>query len=138
MGLSAGLIVLAILGGAALVRAWAARRVRGGDRRLAPTLLLSTLLIVLVLAGVGVWLAVRSLLLGIPATVGALLLGGAWLRVSLDTVRFGDPAPRGRDRMDDLADRMDRTYRSLTATLLAFGFAGAILIVVYLFGRGRF
>ena len=105
MGLSAGLIVLAILGGAALVRAWAARRVRGGDRRLAPTLLLSTLLIVLVLAGVGVWLAVRSLLLGIPATVGALLLGGAWLRVSLDTVRFGDPAPRGRDRMDDLADR---------------------------------
>jgi len=138
MGPGAGVIILALLGGVALLRAWAARRVRAGDRRVVPMLLFSTLFIVLLITGAAIWFAFRSPILGLPLTIGALLLGGIWLRVSVDTARYGGPRRGGRDRMDDLTDRMDRTYRSLAATLLAFGFAGAILAMLWLFGRGRF
>jgi hypothetical protein len=103
-----------------------------------PLLLVSTLLIALLLAGVGVWLAFRSPIVGIPVTVGALVLGGVWLRISLDTARYGGPARAVPDRMDALAARMAGTYRAIAATLLAIGFAGLVLGVLYLFGRGRF
>ena len=138
MGPGAGVLILLLLGGAALVRAWAARRVRVGDRRMVPLLLLSTLLIALVLAGVGIWMAFRSPLIGLVATIGALLLGGAWLRVSLDTARYAGPPRPQPDRFDALAARMDASYRSVAAILLALGFGGLVLGVLYLFGRGRF
>ena len=138
MGPGVAVIILALMGGAALARFWAAGRVRAGDRRAVPVLLFSTLLIALLLAGVAVWFAFRSPLLGIPVTIGALVIGGAWLRVSLDMVRYAGPTRGSRDRMDELADRMDRTYRKLAASLLGFGFVGAILVVLWLFGRGRF
>jgi hypothetical protein len=138
MGPGAGVLILLLLGGAALVRAWAARRVRIGDRRMVPVLLLSTLLIALVMAGVGVWMAFRSPLLGAIVTVAALLLGGGWLRVSLDTARYAGPPRAQPDRFDALAERMDSSYRSVAAILLAIGFGGLILGVLYLFGRGRF
>ena len=44
MGPGLGVIILALMGGAALVRVWAQRRVRAGDRRAVPMLLFSTLL----------------------------------------------------------------------------------------------
>ena len=138
MGPGAGVIILALMGGAALMRVWAARRVRAGDRRPVPVLLFSTLLITLLLVAAAAWFAFRSPLLGIPLTIGALLIGGVWLRVSIDTARYGGPLRGNRDRMDDLTDRMDRTYRSLAASLLGIGFVGAILAVLWLFGRGRF
>ncbi|MFN8623088.1 MAG: hypothetical protein U0869_20310 [Chloroflexota bacterium] len=132
-----GVLILLALGGAAIARVWSERRVRAGDRRTAPILLFSTLLIALLLAGAGVWFAFRTPLLGIPLTIGALLLGGVWLRVSLDMVRYAGPQ-RAPDRMDDLAERMARSYRAIGATLLAFGFGGAVLLVMYLFARARF
>ncbi len=138
MGPGAGVLILLLLAGATLVRAWAARRVRLGDRRLVPVLLLSTLLIALVLAGVGLWMALRSPLIGAVVTVAALLLGGAWLRVSLDTARYSGPPRPQPDRFDALAARMDASYRSVAAVLLTIGFGGLILGVLYLFGRGRF
>jgi hypothetical protein len=138
MGPGAGVLILLILGGSAVVRAWAARRVRIGDRRMVPVLLLSTLLIALVIAGVGVWMAFRSPLIGVVVTVAALLLGGGWLRVSLDTARYAGPPRPQPDRFDALAARMDASYRSVAAILLAIGFGGLILGVLYLFGRGRF
>ena len=138
MGPGAGVLILLLLGGAALVRAWAARRVRIGDRRMVPVLLLSTLLIALMIAGVGVWMTFRSPLIGVVVTVAALLLGGGWLRVSLDTARYAGPPRPQPDRFDALAARMDASYRSVAAILLAIGFVGLILGVLYLFGRGRF
>jgi len=101
-------------------------------------LLFSTLLIALLLAGAAVWFTLRSPLLGIPLTIGALLIGGAWLRVSVDTARYGGPSRAVPDRMDELTDRLVRSYRSLGATLAVLGFILAILGVLWLFGRGRF
>ena len=138
MGPGLGVIILALMGSAAVVRVWAARRVRRGDRRPVPMLLFSTLLIALLLAGAAVWFALRSPLLGIPLTIGALVIGGAWLRVSVDTARYGGPARTTPDRMDERTDRMVRMYRSLGATLAGLGFVVAILGVLWLFGRGRF
>jgi hypothetical protein len=138
MGPTAGLAVLLLIGGAALVRAWSMRRLRGGDRRTIPVLLLSTLVVALLLVGAAAWFAFRSPLLGIPLTIGALVVGGAWLRVSIDAARFTGPASRPRDGMDDLAERMDRAYRGLATGLLGVGFVGALLAVLWLFARGRF
>jgi hypothetical protein len=138
MGPLAAVLVLALMGGGALVRVWAARRVRAGDRRAVPLLLFSTLLVALLLVGAAVWFAFRSPLIGIPLTIGALVIGGAWLRVSLDTARYAGPLRGSRDRMDELADRMERSYRGLAAGLLGVGFVGAVLAVLWLFGRGRF
>jgi hypothetical protein len=138
MGPGAGTVILLLLAGAAVARLWSERRVRTGDRTTAPILLFSTLLIALLVAGVGAWFAFRTPLLGIPLTIGALLLGGVWLRVSLDTVRYAGPPRLVPDRMDVLADRMARSYRAVAATLLAFGFAGAVLLVLTLFARARF
>ena len=79
-----GLILLAAIGGAALVRALGARQVRRGDRRFVPLTLFATFLLAVLLVVVGLWAATRSLLLGVPVLAGALILGGGWLRVSLD------------------------------------------------------
>src|SRR6187402_1919086 len=68
-------------------RAAAARGVRGGDRRMVPPLLFSTLLVALGLIGAAAWFAFRSPILGIPLTIAAVVVGGVWLRVSLDTAR---------------------------------------------------
>ncbi len=138
MGPGLGVIILALMGGASIVRVWAGRRVRRGDRRAVPMLLFSTLLIALLLTTATVWFALRSPLMGIPLTIGALVIGGAWLRVSVDTARYGGPARVMPDRMDELTDRMVRAYRSLGATLAGLGFLVAILGVLWLFGRGRF
>jgi hypothetical protein len=83
-------------------------------------------------------MAFRSPLIGVVVTIVALLLGGAWLRVSLDTVRYAGPPRAQPDRFDALAARMDASYRSVAGILLAIGFGGLILGVLYLFGRGRF
>jgi hypothetical protein len=138
MGLGAGFLILAVMGGGALVRVWAVRRVRAGDRRAVPILLFSTLLIALLLTAAAAWFAFRSPLLGIPMLIGALIIGGVWLRVSIDTARYAGPIRGARDRMDDLTDRMDRTYRGLAASLVSLGFVSAILVVLWLFGRGWF
>jgi len=138
VGPGIGLIVLIAIGGAALARAWAERRVRRGDRRMVPLLLLSTLLVALLLLGAAAWFAFRQPLVGVPLTIGALVLGGAWLRVSLDTARYAGPARPTPDRMDALADSLAATYRSLAAGLLGIGFVAAIIAVLWLFGRGRF
>jgi hypothetical protein len=138
MGPGLAVIILVLMAGTALVRVWAARRVRRGDRRAVPLLLFSTLLVAMLLVGAAAWFAFRSPVVGIPLTIGALVIGGAWLRVSLDTARYAGPIRGTRDRMDDLADSMERTYRGLAAGLLGVGFVGAILAVLWLFGRGRF
>jgi FtsH-binding integral membrane protein len=138
MGPAAGFLILIAMGAAALVRVWSARRVRAGDRRAVPLLLFSTLIVALLLVGAAVWFAFRSPLIGVVLTIGALVIGGAWLRVSLDTARYGGPIRGRRDRMDDLTDSLERTYRALAAGLLGLGFVGAILGVMWLFARGRF
>ena len=138
MGPGLGVIILALMGGTAFVRVWAQRRVRAGDRRAVPMLLFSTLLIALLLAGAALWFAFRSPLLGIPVTIGALVIGGAWLRVSVDTARYAGPPRAVPDRMDVLTERLAGSYRSLGAALAGLGFVIAILGVLWLFGRGRF
>jgi FtsH-binding integral membrane protein len=138
MGPAAGFLILVAMGAAALIRVWAARRVRAGDRRAVPLLLFSTLVVALLLVGAAVWFAFRSPLIGTALTIGALVIGGAWLRVSLDTARYGGPLRGTRDRMDDLTDALERTYRALAAGLLGLGFVGLILGVMWLFARGRF
>lgn len=138
MGPGLGVIILALMGGAAFVRVWAQRRVRAGDRRAVPMLLFSTLLIALLLTGAALWFALRSPLLGIPVTIGALVIGGTWLRVSVDTARYAGPPRVTPDRMDVLTERLAGSYRSLAAALAGLGFVIAILGVLWLFGRGRF
>lgn len=137
MGSVAGVVVLAVLAGAALVRAWGLRRVRAGDRRPAPLVLFATLLIALLLTGVALWAATRSVWIGIPALIGALLLGGGWLRVALDAVRWSGVPGRAPDRMDRLAASMDGTYRRIAAALLGAGFAGLVALVLWAWVRGR-
>ncbi len=133
-----GLVLLAGLGGAALVRALAARRVRGGDRRFVPLTLFATFLLAVLLVMVAVWAAARSLWLGVPLLVGALILGGGWLRVSLDLCRYSGAAGRRPDRIDVLITRLDAGYRSVAGWLLGAGFVVAVAAIVWFLFRRSF
>jgi hypothetical protein len=127
-----GLLLLAAIGGAALVRALGARRVARGDRRFVGVTLLATFVLAVLLVIVGIWAGARSLLLGVPVVAGALILGGSWLRVSLDQARYAGATDRPRDGMDLLAERLDMAFRSLAGWLLGIGFVGAVGFVVWI------
>ena len=103
-----------------------------------PLTLFATFLLAVLLVIVGLWAATRSLLLGVPVLVGALILGGGWLRVSLDLCRYAGPAGRPPDRMDVLVARMDAAYRSIAGWLLGAGFVMAVAIIIWFLFRGRF
>jgi len=136
--MGAGLVLLGTIGCAAVVRALGARRVRRGDRRFVPVTLFATFLLAVLLVVVGLWAAARSLLLGVPVMAGALILGGGWLRVSLDQCRYAGPARRTLDGTDRLVARLDATYRSIAGVLLGAGFVLAVSLVVWFLFRGRF
>jgi hypothetical protein len=133
-----GLILLAAIGGAALVRTLAARRVGRGDRRFVPLTMLATFLLAMLLIVVGLWATARSLLLGVPVLAGALIVGGGWLRVSLDQARYAGPSGRPRDRSDVLIERLAATYRSIAGWLMGTGFVALVAIIVWLLVGGRF
>lgn len=132
-----GLVLLAAIGGAALTRALGARLVRRGDRRFVSLTLFATFLLAVLLVVVGLWAAARSLLLGIPVLAGALILGGGWLRVSLDACRYAGEPGRPRDRNDVLIERLDAAYRSIAGWLLGTGFMLVIAGILWLLFRGR-
>ncbi len=132
-----GLALLVAIGGAALVRTLGARQVLAGDRRFVLLTLLATFLLAVLLVIVGIWAAARSLLLGVPVLAGALILGGGWLRVTLDQARYAGGTGRSPDRMDVLVSRIDAAYRSIAGWLLGAGFVVAVAIVLWLLiGRG--
>jgi hypothetical protein len=132
-----GLALLVAIGGAALVRTLGARQVLAGDRRFVLLTLFATFLLAVLLVIVGIWAAARSLLLGVPVLAGALILGGGWLRVTLDQARYAGGAGRSPDRMDVLIARIDAAYRSIAGWLLGAGFVAAVAIVLWmLIGRG--
>ncbi len=135
-----GIILLACIGGAALLRAIGARQVRNGDRRFVPLTLFATFLLGVLLVVVGLWALARSLPLGAVALAGALILGGGWLRVSLDQARgvavAGD-AGRAPDRVDILIARIDAAYRSIAGWLLGAGFVIVVALVLWLLVGGR-
>ena len=133
-----GLVLLLAIGGAALVRALGSRRVSAGDRRFVGVTLIATFLLVVLLVIVGIWAGARSLLLGVPVTVGALILGGGWMRVSLDQARYAGTAGRPRDGMDELVERLAAGYRSLAGWLLGAGLVVAVGFVVWLLFRRVF
>ncbi len=137
-----GLILLACIGGAAMLRALGSRQVRGGDRRFVPLTLLATFLLAVLLVVVGLWAAARSLLLGVPVLAGAMFLGGGWLRVSLDQAREAGTGARAGarapDRTDVLIARIDATYRSAAGWLLGASFVTAVALIVWLLFGGRF
>jgi len=133
-----GTVLLAAIGCSALLRALGARLVRSGDRRFVPLTLFATFLLAVLLVVVGSWAAARSLLLGVPITAGALILGGGWLRVSLDQCRYAGPAGRPLDRTDILVARLDAAYRSVAGWLLGAGFVLAMGLILWLLFRGHF
>jgi hypothetical protein len=133
-----GVVLLLAIGGAALVRALGARQVRAGDRRFVPLTLFGAFLLAVLLIVVGLWAAARSLLLGIPVLAGALILGGGWLRVSLDQCRYAGPTRRVRDRNDVLIERLDAAYRSIAGWLLGSGFVAIVAVILWLLFGGRF
>jgi hypothetical protein len=133
-----GLVLLAAIGGAALVRAIGARRVARGDRRFVGVTLLATLVLAVLLVIVAIWAAARSLLLGVPVLAGALILGGSWLRVSLDQARYAGAPDRPRDGMDVLVERLGVAYRSVAGWLLGAGFVAAVAFVIWLLFRRMF
>ena len=103
-----------------------------------PLTLFSTFLLAVLLVIVAVWAAVRSLWLGVPLMVGALILGGGWLRVSLDLCRYADVPGRPPDRIDVLVTRLDASYRSIAGWLLGAGFVLAAAAVVWFLFRRSF
>ena len=133
-----GIVLLLAIGGAALVRAFGARWVRRGDRRFVSMTLFATFLLAVLLVVVGLWAAARSLVLGVPVMAVALILGGGWLRVSLDQCRYAGAAGRPRDRADVLIERLDSTYRSVAGVLLGTGFVVIVAGILWLMFRGRF
>lgn len=133
-----GVVLLLAIGGAALVRALGARRVRAGDRRFVPFILFATFLLAVLLIVVGLWAAARSLLLGVPVLVGALILGGGWLRVSLDVCRYAGAPGRPPDRNDVLIERFAAAYRSIAGWLLGSGFVAIVAVILWLLFGGRF
>ncbi len=133
-----GLILLGTIGCAALVRSLGARWIRRGDRRFVPLTLLATFLLAVLLVIVALWAATRSLLLGVPLLAGALILGGGWLRVTLDLCRYAGPAGRSADRTDLLVARLAAAYRSIAGWLSVGGFVVAVAIVIWILFRGRF
>lgn len=130
-----GVVLLACIGAAALVRAVGARRVSRGDRRFVGVTLLATFALAVLLVIVGIWAAARSLLLGVPVLAGAFILGGSWLRVSLDQARYAGAPDRPRDGLDVLIDRLAATYRSVAGWLLGVGFVAAVGFVVWFLFR---
>jgi hypothetical protein len=133
-----GVVLLLAIGGAALARALGARWVGRGDRRFVPLTLVATLLLAVLLVVVGLWAAARSLLLGVPVLAGALILGGGWLRVSLDQCRYAGPAGRLPDRNDLLVERLAVAYRSIAGWLLGSGFVAIVAVILWLLFGGRF
>ena len=133
-----GVVLLACIGAAALVRALGARRVSRGDRRFVGVTLLATFVLAVLLVIVGIWAAARSLLLGVPVLAGVLILGGSWLRVSLDQARYAGAPDRPRDGMDVLIDRLAATYRSVAGWLLGVGFVAAVGFAVWFLFRRLF
>ncbi len=133
-----GLVLLAAIGGAALVRALGARRVRRGDRRFVPLTLFATFLLAVLLVVVAVWAAARSLWLGVPLLIGALILGGGWLRVSLDLCRYSGPAGVRRTASTCSSTGLPRAIGPSLAWLLGAGFVLAVAAIVWLLFGGRF
>lgn len=133
-----GLVLLACIGAAAVVRALGARRVGAGDRRFVPLTLFATFLLAVLLVIVAVWAATRSLWLGVPLLVGALILGGGWLRVSLDLCRYAGAAGHPPDRIDVLVTRLDASYRTIAGWLLGAGFVVAVAAIIWLLFRRSF
>ncbi len=125
--------VVAVLGVVAsiVLSQYAHRRVQRGDRRFAYLVFVPQLVIYGILIAAGVQLSFALPLVGIPYTLGALVLVGAWVRAGM---RVAKSTRSGKTEEEMLAEVGDAAVEPLALygiLVLVGGFLAVVGLIVF-------
>jgi hypothetical protein len=123
-------VLLLIVGSIALSE-YAHRRVQRGDSRFAHLIFLPRLVLWGLLVATGIQLSFAIPMVGIPYTLGALLLVGAWLRAGLRVAKSTRPGRTEEEMMVEVGDAAVEPLALYGILVLVFAFLAVVGLIVF-------
>ncbi len=110
---------------------YAHRRVQRGDSRFAHLVYAERLVTFGLLVAAGILLSFELPLVGIPYTLGALFLVGAWVRAGMRVARSTRPGRTEEETMVEVGDAAVEPLALYGILVLVFGFLAVLGLVVF-------